>query len=112
MVLEQREKDVQMYTSLMNDVKSRMAEGRLPDCFAKHLLDEQKGLGMTDLEVAYTAGTPFGAGVETVCCYLGTSPPFPLKTNQTKQTTVRRILGVVHACLCQIRAFVHPKSPS
>ncbi|KAK4677605.1 hypothetical protein QC764_300240 [Podospora pseudoanserina] len=65
MVLEQREKDVQMYTSLMNDVKSRMAEGRLPDCFAKHLLDEQKGLGMTDLEVAYTAGTPFGAGVET-----------------------------------------------
>jgi hypothetical protein len=65
-VLEQRKKDIQMYTGLMNDVKKRMAAGTLPNCFAKHLLDEQHNLGMTDLEVAYTAGTPFGAGVETV----------------------------------------------
>ncbi|KAL1843232.1 hypothetical protein VTJ49DRAFT_2563 [Mycothermus thermophilus] len=64
-VLEQRKKDIQMYTGLMDDVKRRMAAGTLPDCFAKHLLEEQHGLGMTDLEVAYTAGTPFGAGVET-----------------------------------------------
>ncbi|KAK4188886.1 putative cytochrome P450 17A1 [Podospora australis] len=65
MVLEQRKKDIQMYAGLMNDVKARMKRGTLPDCFAKHLLDEQKGLGMSDLEVAYAAGTPFGAGVET-----------------------------------------------
>jgi hypothetical protein len=65
-VLAQRKKDIQMYTGLMDDVKKRMAAGALPDCFAKHLLDEQHNLGMTDLEVAYTAGTPFGAGVETV----------------------------------------------
>ncbi|KAK4033928.1 cytochrome P450 [Parachaetomium inaequale] len=64
-VLEQRKKDIQMYTGLMNDVKKRMAAGMLQNCFAKHLLDEQDNLGMTDLEVAYTAGTPFGAGVET-----------------------------------------------
>ncbi len=63
-----------MYTGLMNDVKKRRAEGVLPDCFAKHLLDEQHGLGMTDLEVAYTAGTPFGAGVETVRCPLEREP--------------------------------------
>jgi len=55
-----------MYTGLMEDVKKRLAAGKLPDCFAKHLLDEQKNLGMTDLEIAYTAGSPFGAGVETV----------------------------------------------
>lgn len=66
-VLEQRKKDIQMYTGLMNDVKKRLDAGSLPNCFAKHLLDEQENLGMTDLEVAYTAGTPFGAGVETVC---------------------------------------------
>ena len=65
-VLEQRKKDIQMYTGLMNDVKKRLAAGSLPNCFAKHLLDEQENLGMTDLEVAYAAGTPFGAGVETV----------------------------------------------
>jgi hypothetical protein len=65
-VLEQRKKDIQMYTGLMDDVKRRLAAGVLPDCFAKHLLEEQHSLGMSDLEVAYTAGTPFGAGVETV----------------------------------------------
>ncbi|EGS17163.1 uncharacterized protein CTHT_0064770 [Thermochaetoides thermophila DSM 1495] len=64
-VLEQRRKDIEMYTGLMEDVKKRLTAGKLPDCFAKHLLDEQKNLGMTDLEIAYTAGSPFGAGVET-----------------------------------------------
>ncbi|KAK4233987.1 cytochrome P450 [Achaetomium macrosporum] len=64
-VLEQRKRDVQMYTGLMDDVRKRRAAGVLPDCFAAHLLDEQQSLGMTDLEIAYTAGTPFGAGVET-----------------------------------------------
>lgn len=65
-MLEQRKKDIQMYTGLINDVKQRLADGVLQDCFAKHLLDEQANLGMTDLEIAYTAGSPFGAGVETV----------------------------------------------
>ncbi|KAK3290361.1 cytochrome P450 [Chaetomium fimeti] len=51
-VLEQRKKDIQMYTGLMNDVKKRLAAGSLPNCFAKHLLDEQHNLGMTDLESA------------------------------------------------------------
>ncbi|KAL2020641.1 hypothetical protein VTK56DRAFT_8131 [Thermocarpiscus australiensis] len=64
-VLEQRKKDIKMYTELMDDVRQRLAAGVLPDCFAKHLLEEQEKLGMTDLEIAYTAGSPFGAGVET-----------------------------------------------
>lgn len=65
-VLEQRKKDIKTYTGLMDDVKKRMAAGTLPDCFAKHILEEQGKLGMTDLEAAYTAGSPFSAGVETV----------------------------------------------
>lgn len=40
--------------------------GVAKECFATHLLREQEGLGMSDLEIAYTAGSPFGAGVETV----------------------------------------------
>ncbi|KAK4142201.1 cytochrome P450 [Dichotomopilus funicola] len=64
-VLEQRKKDIQMYTGLMDDARKRRAAGTLPDCFAKYLLNEQSSLGMTDLELAYAAGTPFGAGVET-----------------------------------------------
>lgn len=65
-VLAQRAKDVQLYTDLMNEVKRRRVRGVQQPCFATHLLDEQEALGMSDIEVAYTAGSPFGAGVETV----------------------------------------------
>lgn len=64
--MKQRHKDIQLYTELMDEVREKVARGVAPDCFARHLLQEQAGLGMTDLEIAYTAGSPFGAGVETV----------------------------------------------
>ncbi|RKU43469.1 hypothetical protein DL546_001781 [Coniochaeta pulveracea] len=64
-VLKQRQEDIKLYTQLMDEVKQKLGKGTLPDCFAKHLLEEQASNGMTDLEVAYAAGTPFGAGVET-----------------------------------------------
>jgi hypothetical protein len=65
-VLEQRRKDIKLYTELMDEVRDKIARDVAPTCFAKHLLQEQASLGMTDLEIAYTAGSPFGAGVETV----------------------------------------------
>lgn len=65
-MLQQREKDIQLYTELMNEVREKVTRDTAPTCFAKHLLEEQHNLGMTDLEIAYTAGSPFGAGVETV----------------------------------------------
>ncbi|KAK3389784.1 cytochrome P450 [Podospora didyma] len=64
-VLQQREKDIKMYSELMDEVRQKVARGTAQDCFATHLLQEQQKLGMTDLEIAYTAGSPFGAGVET-----------------------------------------------
>ncbi|KAF4782818.1 hypothetical protein HER10_EVM0003205 [Colletotrichum scovillei] len=64
-VLKQRQKDIQMYTELMDEVRDKVARGVAPASFAKHLLEEQSNLGMSDLEIAYTAGSPFGAGVET-----------------------------------------------
>ncbi|KAI1390626.1 cytochrome P450 [Hypoxylon trugodes] len=64
-VIKQRQKDIQLYTQLMDEIKEKKARGDLPTCFAKHLLEEQENLGMSDLEIAYAAGSPFGAGVET-----------------------------------------------
>ncbi|KAF4466280.1 hypothetical protein FALBO_6862 [Fusarium albosuccineum] len=64
-VLQQRQKDIRLYTELMDEVRDKVAKGIAPTCFAKHLLEEQENLGMSDLEIAYTAGSPFGAGVET-----------------------------------------------
>lgn len=65
-VLEQRQKDIKLYTELMDEVRDKVARGVSPACFAKHVLEEQENLGMSDLEIAYTVGSPFGAGVETV----------------------------------------------
>lgn len=64
-VLKQRQKDIQLYTELMDEVREKVARGGAPECFARHILEEQTSLGMSDLEIAYTAGSPFGAGVET-----------------------------------------------
>ncbi|KAK3354060.1 cytochrome P450 [Lasiosphaeria hispida] len=64
-VLKQRQEDIKLYTELVGEVREKMARGVARDCFAKHLIQEQAGLGMTDLEIAYTAGSPFSAGVET-----------------------------------------------
>lgn len=65
-VLKQRQKDIELYTELMDEVKEKMAKGELPTCFAKHVLEEKDNLGISDLEIGYTVGSPFGAGVETV----------------------------------------------
>lgn len=65
-VLKQRQEDIKLYMELLNEAREKMARGALPECFAKHLVEEQASNGMTDLELAYAAGSPFGAGVETV----------------------------------------------
>jgi hypothetical protein len=66
-VLKQRQEDIKLYMELLNEAREKMAGGTLPECFTKHLVEEQASNGMTDLELAYAAGSPFGAGVETVC---------------------------------------------
>ncbi|GAA6032480.1 hypothetical protein JCM8097_004781 [Rhodosporidiobolus ruineniae] len=63
--IEQRQRDVELYIGLVNEVKEKMAAGTAPFSFAKQLIENQEKFGMTDLEVAYTCSTPFGAGVET-----------------------------------------------
>lgn len=67
-VEQQRQKDIQLYTELMDEVKDKVSRGVAKECFATHLLREQANIGMGDLELAYAAGSPFGAGVETVSC--------------------------------------------
>ena len=41
----------------MDEVRDKVAKGTSPPCFAKHILEQQEKLGMSDLEVAYTAGS-------------------------------------------------------
>ncbi|BGP40833.1 hypothetical protein JCM10450v2_004836 [Rhodotorula kratochvilovae] len=65
MAEEHREQDIKLYLGLVEEVKEKMERGVAPYSFAKQLIENQEKFGMTDLEVAYTCSTPFGAGVET-----------------------------------------------
>ncbi|KAF7289244.1 Cytochrome P450 [Mycena indigotica] len=63
--LQQRAKDIKYLTRLVNEVKSNMEAGRAQPSFCRKLLEDREKNDMTDLEIAYTCATPFGAGVET-----------------------------------------------
>ncbi|KAJ7016951.1 cytochrome P450 [Mycena alexandri] len=63
--LEQRARDMEYLTRLVDEVKAKMASGRAQPSFCRLLLEEREKNEMTDLEIGYTCGTPFGAGVET-----------------------------------------------
>lgn len=58
--------DIRFLTHLLNDVKTRMANGTIPDCLAAQSLANIKQLGMEEIELAYGVSSPFGAGIETV----------------------------------------------
>lgn len=51
---------------LLNDVKTRMADGSAPDCLTAQALSNTDQNRLSDLDIAYTVSTPFGAGIETV----------------------------------------------
>ncbi|KAJ7755514.1 cytochrome P450 [Mycena metata] len=63
--LEQRARDIGYLTRLVEEVKAKMASGRAQPSFCRLLLEEREKNEMSDLEIGYTCGTPFGAGVET-----------------------------------------------
>ncbi|KAJ7167708.1 cytochrome P450 [Mycena filopes] len=63
--LEQRARDIEYLTRLVDEVKAKMASGRAQPSFCRRLLEEREKNEMSDLEIGYTCGTPFGAGVET-----------------------------------------------
>ena len=63
---EHRERDIALLIHLLDDVKERMADGTLPDCLTSQTIANKAKNGMSDLEIAYTVSSPFGAGIETV----------------------------------------------
>ena len=65
-MLKQRQKDIELYMGLLDEVKEKVARGVAHDCWATQLLGQQEELQMKDIEIAYTAGGSFAAGVETV----------------------------------------------
>ncbi|EMD37058.1 hypothetical protein CERSUDRAFT_114955 [Gelatoporia subvermispora B] len=62
---EHRQRDIALLSHLVDDVKTRMADGTVPDCLTSQTVAAQDKNGMSDLELAYAVSSPFGAGIET-----------------------------------------------
>ena len=57
---------MQVLTHLVDDEITRMRSGTVPDCLTVEALHNQHKIGMSDLFLAYSVSSPFGAGIETV----------------------------------------------
>nr|VWO96614.1 N/A [Ganoderma boninense] len=60
-----REMDIELYTSLMNQVRKKMSDGTAQPSMATIALGKQAEFGLTELETAYTLSGPWDAGVGT-----------------------------------------------
>jgi len=79
---EYKQRDIRLYTNLLEDVKARMVDGTAPDCLTSQILlsegfipgDESSKIGRTlsELEIAYAVSSPFGAGIDTTVGTLAT----------------------------------------
>ena len=61
-----RETDIELYMSLMNQVRRKMADGTAQPSMATIALGKQAEFGLAELETAYTLSGPWDAGVSTV----------------------------------------------
>jgi hypothetical protein len=57
--------EVKLYEKLTAGVRRKMANGELPECLMRHLLQRQEEFGLDDEDVLYLAGTLFEAGEES-----------------------------------------------
>jgi hypothetical protein len=57
--LNQRQRDIDLYMGLYLETKDRVKRGVSPPCFARSMIETgHEKLGMTELDLAYTCGTP------------------------------------------------------
>ncbi|KAF8888761.1 cytochrome P450 [Infundibulicybe gibba] len=61
-----RQKDIKFLMELLDDVKARMKDGTVPECLTAQTISNMDKNGLTELEVAYSVSSSFGAGIETV----------------------------------------------
>ncbi|OBZ68871.1 O-methylsterigmatocystin oxidoreductase [Grifola frondosa] len=63
--------ELRLFRSQVDIVKEQLAKNEAQPCFVTYLLDHQDESGLTDDELAYLAGSMFGAGSDTTAAALG-----------------------------------------
>ncbi|KAH0583192.1 hypothetical protein H2248_011075 [Termitomyces sp. 'cryptogamus'] len=69
---ERRHHEEALFLKFLNDARARMKNGTMPDSLSTRVAQSQKQNGMTDLEMAYTLASSFGAGFGTTSASLET----------------------------------------
>ncbi|KAI9461381.1 cytochrome P450 [Boletus coccyginus] len=59
------EEELALFQGQLNLVREQMERGDAKPCFSKFLLENQREYGVADAEIAYVAGSMFGAGSDT-----------------------------------------------
>ncbi|KAL5527311.1 hypothetical protein ACEPAG_6102 [Sanghuangporus baumii] len=59
------EEELNLFRSQLDGVREKMRKNEAQPCFAKYLLERQRELELEDDELAYLAGSMFGAGSDT-----------------------------------------------
>ncbi|KAI0349583.1 cytochrome P450 [Trametes cingulata] len=57
--------ELELFRGQLQAVKTRLAKNEAQPCFATSILERQEEFGLTDDELAYLAGSMFGAGSDT-----------------------------------------------
>ncbi|KAI0720580.1 cytochrome P450 [Cerioporus squamosus] len=65
------EEEIGLWRSQVEEVKQRQARNEVNPCFVTYLLEQQEQSGLSDDELAYLAGSMFGAGSDTTGGVLG-----------------------------------------
>ncbi|OCH89087.1 cytochrome P450 [Obba rivulosa] len=65
------QQELKLFSGQMARVRAALGTGEVQPCFATYLLENQAQLGLSDAELAYLAGSMFGAGSDTTGSALG-----------------------------------------
>lgn len=112
--LAQRQRNIAYLTRIVGEVKAKMDAGQARPSFCKQLLEQQAKLGMTDLEIAYSCGTPFGAGRPINTCNSDDLAKAKLSSSGV-ETSMATILSFILACVefgeeCVTRGYLRRKA--
>ncbi|KAM5534989.1 hypothetical protein V8D89_011362 [Ganoderma adspersum] len=90
------QEEINLYRGQVEVVKQQLAKNEAQPCFTTYLLEHQEESGLSDDELAYLAGSMFGAGSDTTSGVLGffvmAAAKYP-KTQRRVQAQLDAIIG-------------------
>ncbi|KAL4071072.1 cytochrome P450 [Scleroderma yunnanense] len=88
------QEELSFFQSQVDTVRQQLAKGESRSCFAKYLLENQERESLNDKELAYIAGSMFGAGSDTTASAI-TFIVFSAALNPKAQEKVQEELDAV-----------------